>query len=329
MSKKVFISTIPFSVESDQPRIMLEDAGIEYVINPLGRKLRDGELANFVSDIDAIIAGTEVISEEVMQHAPKLKLISRVGIGLDGVDLNAARSQGIEVAYTPDAPSPAVAELAIGLMIAGLRKVCLADSEIRAGMWNRYLGRRLGGSVVGIIGAGRIGSRVLDHLRPFGCKKILVNDIRQNVSSDALFEMCSKERIFSESDVITIHVPLTTETRNMITSREMQLMKKSVFLVNTSRGGIINEADLEHALTLGWISGAAIDVFSEEPYSGSLGKFPHCILTAHMGSMSQDCRTKMEVEATKAVADFLKGKVMANPVPEDEYQIQQAAKGGD
>ena len=174
---KVLITTVPFGDKSRLPLDFLKKSNIEYLINPLNKKLTEDELAEMVTDFDAIIAGTEKISEKVMNKATKLKHISRVGIGLDSVDLLAAEKKGIKVSYTPDAPAPAVSELTIGLMLSLLRSIHIANSKIHNGEWHRFFGRRLSNVTIGVIGAGRIGVGVIQHLQGIGSKKILVNDI--------------------------------------------------------------------------------------------------------------------------------------------------------
>ena len=157
----VLVTTVPFGQNNLLPIELLETAGVNYIINPLNKKLTENELADMVSDIDLIIAGTEVISDFVMSKAKRLKMISRVGIGLDGVDLIAAKKRGISVSYTPDAPAPAVAELTIGLLITLLRSVQVSNMQMHQGKWNRLFGKRIADTTIGVIGLGRIGSRVL------------------------------------------------------------------------------------------------------------------------------------------------------------------------
>ena len=158
---RVLITTIPFGEVNRRPLELLETAGVDYAINPIGRKLREEELADIISDFEVLIAGTEPITAKVLDQAPRLRLISRVGIGLDGVDLLAARQRGVLVSYTPEAPAPAVAELTIGLMLSALRSIPHADRGVRSGVWHRYVGTRLAGKTVGVIGVGRVGSRVI------------------------------------------------------------------------------------------------------------------------------------------------------------------------
>jgi D-3-phosphoglycerate dehydrogenase / 2-oxoglutarate reductase len=322
--KKVLITTVPFGKKDKSSIEMLESEGIEYVINPLNRKLTEEELAELVTDFDAIIAGTEVISDFVMSRARRLKLISRVGIGLDSVDLLAAKRRGIAVSYTPDAPAPAVSELTIGLMLSLLRFTHLSNNDIHLGEWKRYFGRRLEELTIGIIGFGRIGKGVLRHLEGFSCKKILINDIidKPIINSTLEVEWTEKEKIYSQADVITLHVPLTDRTKSMINKKELLIMKKDATIINTSRGGIIDEDDLFEVLEKNHLSGVAIDAFQQEPYQGPLNKIERCLLTAHMGSMSIDCRTRMEIEATEEVVRFFTNKTLLGVVPEEEYAVQ-------
>ncbi len=324
---KVFVSTIPFADNDSEPLKLLADVGADVVINPLGRKLKEDDLHEVLHDVDILIAGTESITKGVLDHAPSLKMISRVGIGLDSVDLLAARERGIEVCYTPDAPSPAVAELTIGLMIDLLRLIQVSNYRMHSGEWYRYLGRRLSEVTVGIIGVGRIGSRVIQHLSGFECRRVIVNDINscQVIPKHPIcrVEHVDKRTIYAEADIISIHVPLTEQTRNLITQREIRHMRPGTMLINTSRGGIVNEQDLVDALESGYLGGAAIDVFEKEPYSGKLIEIERCLLTAHMGSMSVDCRTRMEIEATQEAVRFITGRPRHSIVPEEEYDNQR------
>ena len=322
---KVLITTVPFADKNCLPLDLLKKSNIEYLINPLNKKLTENELVEMISDFDVIIAGTELITKKVMDAATNLKMISRVGIGLDSVNLLEAEKRGIVVSYTPDAPAPAVAELTIGLMLTLLRSVQLSNMEMHIGKWHRFFGRRLSKVVIGIIGIGRIGAGVLQHLQGFGSPKILVNDINSDSNLNKKFniEWVDKETIYKQSDIITIHTPLTAQTKNMIRKDQLLSMKNDAIIINTARGGIINEQDLYEVMQAGHLSGAAIDVFDFEPYDGKLREIQRCILTAHMGSMSVDCRTRMEIEATEETVRFLTNQVLEGVVPEEEYAVQR------
>ena len=186
---KVLITTVPFADKNCLPLDLLKKSNIEYLINPLNKKLTENELVEMISDFDVIIAGTELITKKVMDAATNLKMISRVGIGLDSVNLLEAEKRGIVVSYTPDAPAPAVAELTIGLMLTLLRSVQLSNMEMHIGKWHRFFGRRLSKVVIGIIGIGRIGTGVLQHLQGFGSLKILVNDINSDSNLNKKFNI--------------------------------------------------------------------------------------------------------------------------------------------
>ena len=322
---KVLITTVPFGDKNTLPLEILEKNNIEFLINPLNKKLTEDELVELVSDFDVIIAGTEPITKKVMNRASNLQMISRVGIGLDSVNLLAAKDSGITVSYTPDAPAPAVAELTVGMMLTLLRSVHVANSQMHLGDWHRYFGRRLSEVTIGIIGVGRIGQGILEHLTGFGSPKILVNDIsiKDKIQDRYNVEWADKEEIYKQSDIVTLHLPLTAETKNMITESHLLSMKTDAIIINTSRGGIINEDDLYKVMQSGHLSGAAIDVFDNEPYDGDLNKIERCLLTAHMGSMSIDCRTRMEIEATEEAVRFLTGKTLKGLVPEEEYEVQR------
>lgn len=322
---KALITTVPFGDKNRLPLELLEAAGIDYLVNPLGRKLKEDELADMISDFDVLIAGTELITDKVMARASRLKLISRVGIGLDGVDLLAAEKRGIKVSYTPDAPAPAVAELTIGLMLSLLRSVHVANAQMHRGEWYRHFGRRIPEVTIGIIGTGRIGGRVLRRLAGFGSPRILVNDIQPNpkVAPELKLEWVGKDEIYRQADIISLHVPLTVHTKNMIRREHLLQMKSDAMIINISRGGIVNEHDLAQVLRDGHLSGAAIDVFEQEPYVGELADIDRCLLTSHMGSMSVDCRTRMEIEATEEAVRFLSGKTLQGQVPLEEYEVQR------
>lgn len=318
---QVLITTVPFGQKDRAPIDALERAGLSYEINPYGRRLTEAELAGLVGDVEWMVAGTEPIGELVFAAAPKLKLVSRVGIGLDNVDLLAARRRGIAVAYTPDGPSPAVAELTIGLMVALLRGIHHANTSMHQGTWGRIMGRRLAEVTVGVVGVGRIGSRVLKLVTPFG-GRVLAHDVEPR-DLPAGVESVDFQTLCRESDAISIHVPLTAATRGLFSADVLAQLRPDAVLINTARGGIVDEAALAEALRGGRLGGAAVDVFSIEPYAGELITIEKCLLTSHMGSMSEDCRFVMEYDAVDAVIRFARGERVPQLVPESEYLLRE------
>ena len=323
---RVLITTVPFGEVDPISLRLLDDAGLDYVINPIGRRLTEAELVDLVRGFDCLIAGTEPITERVMAAAPRLRLISRVGVGLDNVDLTAARARGVTVAYTPEGPADAVAELTIGLTLSLLRGVHLANRAIREGVWQRIQGRRLAKATVGVVGVGRIGRRVVRLLSAFG-GPVLVNDVVP-VGLEETVRWVDKTTLYREADVVTLHVPLTAQTRNLIRDAELAVMGPGTFLVNTCRGGVVDEAALARALREGALAGAAVDTFADEPYHGELVGIETCVITPHMGSMSADCRLAMETGATRNVLAFLAGDPLDEPVPEAEYEMRRIDEEG-
>lgn len=321
---RVLITTVPFGDPRRDALDRLEAEGIAYVINPLGRRLKEHELAELIPEFSLLIAGTEPITARVLAAAPHLQLISRVGIGLDSVDLLAARERGIHVSYTPDAPAPAVAELTLGLMLSLLRHINHADRRMRSGIWQRFMGRRLDGLTVGIIGVGRVGSRVARMLRgAFASTTILGHDIAPDLEfgREVGIRWVDRDDIFRQADIVSVHVPLTPHTHRFVASRDLALMKPTAFLINTARGSIVDERDLAEALRAGRLQGAALDVFGDEPYTGELASLENVLLTCHMGSMSEDCRAMMEYEAADEVIRFVRREPLIRLVPDDEYTL--------
>lgn len=326
---RVLVTTVPFADNDRTPLDLLASCGAEVVINPLGRKLKETELAEMAAGFHILVAGTEPITERVMDNASQLKLIARVGIGLDSVDLLAARQRGIAVSYTPDAPSAAVAELSVGLMIDMLRNVSGADRDLRRGHWHRFMGRRLSTCTIGVVGVGRIGQRVIRHLvRGFEGVRILANDIAPDLEFGAEFGVTwvEKDDLYAQSDVVSLHLPLSPLTLGLIAAPELERLKPGAVIVNTARGGIVDETALYAALKEKRLAAAAVDVFETEPYDGPLGELDNCVLTCHMGSMSRDCRVRMEVEACKEACRFILGQALASPVPEAEYLVAERLK---
>ena len=305
---RVLIATYPFGRTGARPRELLEQAGCELLLNPLGRRLKAGEVKDLIVDVDAVVAGTEPYTPDILQAASRLRLISRVGIGLDNVDLAYCREHGIGVAYTPDAPADAVAELTVANIINLFRHVHESDRSVREQAWNRLMGLLVRDGVVGIIGLGRIGSRVARLLAPFS-PAILAYDINPRVQGTLLpgVTWCGVDRLIAESDLVTLHIPLNERNRHFIGRAAIGRMRTGAMLVNTSRGGIVDEEALIDALNQRHLGGAALDVFEQEPYEGPLSSMSNVILTAHIGASTRTSRYLMELGAAEEVLRFLAG----------------------
>lgn len=312
---KIFVSTHPFSTTSNEPIKLLLENGFDVRLNPFEHKITSKELAKEIKDSEILIAGTEKITEEVFQNAVNLKLISRVGIGLDGVDFELCKKYGVRVTYTPDAPTMAVAELCVGMILDLARQITITNKNIRLGIWERHMGILLYGKTIGIFGMGRIGKSLVHLLSSFNVN-FLVHDTNPDIAFGRIYNVnfVSKEEVLKNSDVVSINIPLKKDTLNYITSKELSIMQPHTILINSARGGIINENDLYSALKDKRIAGAAVDVFEEEPYKGNLCELDNCLLTCHMGASTIDSRTDMEVQAVEEAIRFKNNRILKNEV---------------
>ncbi len=297
---KIFIAATSFGKDT---RSLLENSGRnEVLFNTLGRKLASLEIIKFASDSAGIIAGTEEYSREVLQKFSNLKAISRCGAGVDNIDLAAAKEMGIKVFNTPDAPTLAVAELAVGLMLNLLRGVSLTDRQVRNGIWLKYTGNLLKGKNIGIVGFGRIGRKVAELLCPFAVH-IAYYDINIKDANSA-YTFKPMWDLLAWADIITLHCPPEKAGKRFLAEKELARMKSGSYLINTSRGGLIDESALYNSIKEGHLSAAALDVFQDEPYKGKLAELNNVILTPHIGSYAQEARIEME---RQAVVNILKG----------------------
>lgn len=304
------VTTHPFGQFSAQQRGILEQWGpVEY--NETGRRLTEADLLPFVGDATAIVAGTEQYSRAVLEQCPNLKVISRVGTGFDNVDLGYCRGRGILVAYTPEAPADSVAEMAVAQMINMIRRIPDSGREIERGKWNRLIGRQLGKMTVGILGVGRIGGRVAGLLEPFGCR-LYGCDIDDGLWYYGVHRIVDKlarmnqHELFANCDIITVHVPLNERNHYLVGSKEIGAMLGG-YLVNNSRGAVVDEAAVVEGLIVGDLNSYAADVFETEPYAGPLVGMPGAYLTAHMGSSTAEARNAMELGAARNCINALTG----------------------
>jgi D-3-phosphoglycerate dehydrogenase len=304
---KVLISTASFAEHDRAPLDLLKSSGFEIILNPYKRKLKPEEVMELARDCEGIIAGVEQLTEEVFKKLPKLRAVSRCGVGTDNVDLEAARKRGIRINSTPNAPTQSVAELTVALILNLLRQVSLLDRRVHGGTWSREMGRLLSGKTIGIVGLGRIGKRVAELLRPFGVK-ILASEPKPDKkwAEENKISLTSLEELLRESDVVTLHIPYSEKNLNLINAEKIKIMKRGAILINTSRGGLVDEGALYQALLSGHLSGAALDVMEVEPYQGPLKDLDSVILTPHIGSYALEARVQMEMEAAKNLISMLK-----------------------
>lgn len=294
--KNILITTSSFGVEDAHPLEQLKDAGFKVILNPFGRKLSEEEAAHLFKEHDPVgmVAGVEPLTRLVLEKGKNLKVISRCGIGMDSVDLEAAQEKGIVVTNTPDAPTVPVAELTIGLILSLLRSVPASDAGIRKGDWVRPMGRLLQGKTVGIIGCGRIGSCVGKLLNAFGCK---VQGYDPMIDRSECMEMVSLDTLLKESDIVSLHLPHNEQTHHLLDAKRLQAMKKGTLVINAARGGLVDEKALAELLQNGHLGGAALDCFELEPYTGPLVQLDNVVLTGHIGSYAKEGRAIMEKQA--------------------------------
>jgi D-3-phosphoglycerate dehydrogenase len=269
------------------------------------------ELATKISDFEAIIVRSRTrVTKDLLLRANRLRIVARAGVGVDNIDVEFAKERGIEVVNTPDALTNAVAEFTIGLMIDLSRSITNAATRLRNMEWKKaqFVGSELQGKVYGAIGVGRIGRRVIELAHAFGMKIIAhdIVEIPKEFTSSYEVEMTNQDEVFRRADFLDLHVPLTNETRHLVNREKIEMMKQSAFLVNTSRGQVIDEQALLVALEKERIAGAALDVFETEPPTReSLLQNKRVIPTPHIAGQTLEAQSKAAISAVRQVLDFL------------------------
>jgi D-3-phosphoglycerate dehydrogenase len=294
------------------------DAKGKAVLSEVGEVIdRNGitaeELLKEIGEYDALIVRSRTkVTPAVFEAGVKLKVVGRAGIGVDNIDLNAAKAHGVRVVNSPLATTITVAELTLGLMLALVREIPRADSAMKAGKWlkKELEGAELYGKTLGIVGFGRIGSAVADRARAFGMRIIAYDRLK---AAEAITqrggEPVSWEQLLELSDVITLHLPLTNETKNMLDANAFARMKDGVYLVDAARGGIVDEDALLAALESGKVAGAALDVFTTEPPGvTALVSHPRVICTPHIGAQTQEAQARAGYDIATEIIAALKGE---------------------
>ena len=302
---KVHITTLPFNKDN----LAFLEKSFDVTINPLGRKIKNEEVYEQVNKADYVIAGTEKYDQELLSKLVNLKGISRVGIGIDNIDLDIAAKNNIKVFNTPEEPAKGVAELTLAFILNLLREISSHQINLNQGNWERTLGKSFNEATISLIGGGRVSKNVSKFLLSAGVKKIKVFDIL-DLSTDPdwrheSISICGFEECLSNSDIVSLHVPMNEENKNMISKKELLVMGKNSYLINVSRGGLINEEDLYEALNSNLIKGAALDVFATEPYEGKLLECKNLIATPHVASSTEYVRDQMERRACENLINLL------------------------
>jgi len=312
--KQSVILVTPKSYGANDPSLKteLENQVGKVTYNHLGRSLNEDDLISMVSEIDGFIAGLDYITKNVIEAAPRLRVISRYGVGVDRVDIDAATSRGIIVTNTPGTNSASVAELTVGLMLALLRKICQLNQSTKSGKWALLNTISLKNKRVGLVGFGAIGKETALRLQPFGCI-ILASDpfIPQSVAKNYPVAFRDLDSLLSESDVVSLHLPATSETEKIVDFSFLSKMKRGAFLINTARGELLDHDAVLNALESGQLGGLAIDAFDQEPpnLQDPLLALEQVIATPHCGSHTDDAMNSMGRMALEHCLICLRGEI--------------------
>ena len=324
MSKKAIIVE---HIDQSGLKLLEESSRVEIIC--LNGSASKDTLYESLKDASAVMVRTGSITRELLENAPKLEVIAKHGVGIDNIDMAAATEMKIPVTITPEANSESVAELAMAMMLSLARNLLRADADLKSGQFARkddYTGAELGGKTVGIIGLGRIGSRVARKCSAGFGMKVLAYDpfISAETAEQFNAELFSElEPLLKKADYVTIHAPLTELTEHMIGKKELQMMKEDAVILNTARGGIIDEAALYKELTENWIKGAGLDVFQKEPpHPGEnpLLTLNNIVVTPHLGgSGAKEAGIRMATQAAAEIIRVLSGQNPKYPINPEIY----------
>ncbi len=316
-SGRVVVTWIDFDPDDPETGGLLASAGLQIDLEPkLGARSPE-ELVGLLKGASAAIVSTDPFNASVFEAVPTLRAISRVGVGIDSIDLDAATAAGVVVTVTPGANAETTADHTVALLLSVLRRVVENDASVRDGSWKRAGAMTpwdLHDKTVGLVGLGRIGRAVAERLRGFRARLLITDPA---VTTSDVGEVVELDELLARSDVVSLHAPLTPETHGMIDARRLALMPKRAVLINTARGGLVDEKALIEALRTGSLRGAGLDVFEHEPpRSSALLDLPNVVLSPHTGGLSDDSIVTMTRRASQNVIDVLAGRTteaMLNP----------------
>jgi D-3-phosphoglycerate dehydrogenase len=303
MTYTVLIATRSFGSTSQKPWNVLAEADCELIRADMQQKMTEDRLRDLLADADGAIVGAVPFTARVLEQVPRLKVIVAHGVGVDYIDLQAAARVGVIVANCPGANDQAVADLTFGLMICLARQIPLVDQDVRSGKWGRYEGSELWKKSLGLVGLGRIGRGVARRAQGFDMQVLAYDpyvDDQQAAASGA--RMASLDEVIATADFLSLHTPLTEETRHLMGKQQLERMKPSAFLINTARGGLVDEEALYAALSAGKLAGAGLDAFAAEPPVGSpLLGLKNVVLTPHIGAHTREAIERVGVLAAQNV----------------------------
>lgn len=303
MSTKVLIATRSFGSTSSKPWQVLAEAGCETVRADMSQKMTEDRLIELLGGVEAAIVGVVPMTAHVLENAPSLKVVSAHGVGVDHIDLEAATRLGVIIANCPGANDQAVADLTIGLMVSIARQIPQVDRDVRGGKWGRYEGSELWKKTLGLIGLGRIGRGVAKRASGFDMQVLAYDPYVDEKQAEAIgVRMTSLAEVIASADFLSLHATLTEETRHLIGKRELEQIKPSAFMINTARGGLVDEEVLYTALVEGKLAGAALDAFTAEPPVGSpLLELKNVVVTPHIGAHTKEAIERVGVLAAQNV----------------------------
>ena len=304
----------PTSYGKNDPRLKIDLQALvsEVIYNPTGKPLGSAEVAELLQGVDGYIAGLDVIDRPALEKADRLKVISRYGVGVDNVDLDAAKEKGIIVTNTPGANSGSVAELSLGLILSLARQIPEASQQVQQGKWPRLTGVSLEGKTIGILGLGAIGKQLVRRLAGFDCHCLAYDPYadKEFAANHNVTLVDTIDKVITSSDFVSLHIPLLPETKGLVNAEFLAKMKKNSFLINTSRGEVVVEADLFNALKSRHLRGAGLDAFTVEPPdpNNPLLHLPQIIVTPHMGAHTDSATSNMGWLAMNDCLAVLRGE---------------------
>lgn len=302
--KAVYVALAQFCQDDGSARKLLAEAGFDIRENTLGRRLRREEMYEVLENVDAVIAGLEPYDAELLGMLPRLRCISRCGVGTDAIDLEAARRRDITILTTDAEVVEPVAQMTVAMILSLARNFPLHYQDFHAGLWRKHTGYLLSEWIIGLVGFGRIGKAVERYLRVFGAKVITTDPNVLPAELPPGVEMRDLESLLGGADLISLHANRRPEEGFLIGREEIAAMKRGSRLVNAARGHLLDETALLEALQSGHLSAAALDVFATEPYTGPLKMLPQVLCTPHVASLTKASRSAMELRCASNVLEF-------------------------
>jgi D-3-phosphoglycerate dehydrogenase len=310
MKNNIFIALSTFAADDNRPLEILQESGFSYKIHKTGKRITTEELLRDATDSEVIVAGVEPYDKFLLDKLHLLRCISRCGVGVDAIDLEAAREKHITVANTPTIPVQAVAELALTMFLSLSRNIVTQSNILKQGRWEKLTGHLLAGRIVGLIGFGRIGQRVAELCKAFGSDVIVFDPyVNPELAKKTGVLLVSKSQLLETADIVSLHASKTSGTKVLIGEEELNLMKQDAILVNLSRGEMVDEVALLEVLEKGKLKGVGLDVFNTEPYQGPLYKFDRVLVTPHSATLTYETRSAMEIQCIENAIAFLKGEL--------------------